>query len=52
MTIKKRPDSGEVDERAAIMEYMGHMTRVQAESETARLYGFPDWRSLVNGCRS
>lgn len=41
------PTLCEIEERAAIMEYDGKMSRVQAEQETARLYGFRDWAELL-----
>lgn len=43
----KRPDRDEIEERAAIMEFDGKMSRVQAEQETARLYGYRDWAELL-----
>ena len=45
------PTRCEVEERAAIMEYDGRMSRVQAEQETARLYRCKDWAELLRKCR-
>lgn len=39
------PDPYDIEERAAIMEFEGGLTREEAEAETARLYGFYNWRS-------
>ena len=41
------PTRCEIEERAAIMEYLGRMSRVEAEQETARLYGCKDWAELL-----
>ena len=41
------PTRCEIEERAAIMEYDGKMSRVQAEQETARLYGARVWSELL-----
>lgn len=41
------PTRYEIEERAAIMEYLGRMSRVQAEQETAHLYGARDWAELL-----
>ena len=33
-----------IEERAAIMEYDGGLTRKEAENAAARLHGYTDWR--------
>lgn len=38
----------EVEERAAIREYDGCMTRAQAELLTARGYGAKTWQELID----
>jgi len=46
------PTRCEIEERAAIMEYLGKMSRVQAEQETARLYKCKDWAELLRRCQA
>lgn len=36
-------DRDAIEERAAIMEYDGGLTRTKAQDEAARLHGFKDW---------
>lgn len=50
-TTQPPPTRCDIEERAAIMEYLGLMSRVQAEQETARLYGCRDWAKLLKECQ-
>lgn len=42
----------DVEERAAIREYDGGMTRAQAEGLTAKDCGFNSWREMVASLRN
>ena len=41
-----------IEERAAIMEYDGGLTRKEAENAAARLHGYTDWRKYVKSTAS